>query len=123
MLFASFAASVGVMLVFCCNPKLMRESPTNYLILSIFTLAESVMVGMVCASYTKESVLIALAVTTLVVFTLSLFACQTTYDFTGMGPYLWTAMMVMMGFSFALWIGSMMGLHGPAFSMMRMAYS
>lgn len=123
MLFASFFASIAVTCVFCCSPRLMRESPTNYLILAVFTLAESVMVGMVCASYTKESVLIALAVTTLVVLSLSLFACQTTYDFTGMGPYLFTAMMVLCGFSFALWIASMLGLHGPAFGALWMAYS
>merc|ERR1719265_411316 len=110
LMFFSLALTIAMMCTFSCNPGLMRRIPHNYIILFIFTLAESVLVGFICIQYTKESVLIVLAVTALVVFSLTLFACQTTYDFTGFGPYLLVALMVMMGMSFAFFIGSLMGL-------------
>merc|ERR1719379_2227595 len=106
------AVSIAAMCTFMCNPGLMRQSPQNYIILFVFTLAESVLVGFICVQYTKESVLIVLAVTALVVFALTLFACQTTYDFTGCGPYLLCALMVMCGMSLVFWIAAMCGLAG-----------
>merc|ERR1719422_2081212 len=106
LLFGSLTVSVGVMCVFMCSPGLMRKVPQNYILLLVFTLAESVMVGFICASYTQESVLIAMGLTALVVVALTLFACQTTYDFTGLGPYLFCAVMVLMGFGFMLTIAS-----------------
>lgn len=63
----------------------MRRSPTNYLLLTLFTAAESVMVGFICIQYTQESVLIALGLTAFLVLALSLFACQTKVDFTAVG--------------------------------------
>jgi hypothetical protein len=123
-LFASFAVSVGMMCIFMCNPSLMRQSPINYVILFVFTLAKSVMVGFICIQYTKESVLIVTGVTAFVVLGLSLFACQTSYDFSGMGPYLMCAVMVLMGMGFCLWIGSMLGMAGsPAFKAVHMLYA
>lgn len=121
--FASIAVTIGVMCVFCCAPQLMRQSPANYIILAVFTMAEGVMIGFICIQYTRESVLIVTAVTTFVVFGLTLFACQTKSDFTGCGPYLFAGLLVLMGMSFAFWIASMLGLHGQAFETMRMVYA
>lgn len=123
-LFTSLAVSVGLMCVLMCNPGLMRQSPTNYIILFVFTLAESVLVGFICIEYTKQSVLIVTAVTAFVVFGLTLFACQTSYDFTGWGPYLMCAVLVLMGMSFCFWIAYMLGLAGTqAFQTMRLVYA
>jgi hypothetical protein len=123
-LFASLALSLAVMCVFWCRPASMRKTPQNYILLLLFTLAESVMVGFVCIQYTTESVLIALGITALVVFALSLFACQTSYDFTGFGPYLFCALMVLCGFSFALMLSSWMGLGGhEGFKMVNLIYA
>merc|ERR1719221_2441385 len=66
----------------------MRRVPTNYVLLSLFTFFESVVVGFVSAQYTQESVVIAMGITALVVVSLTIFACQTKMDFTGFGPYL-----------------------------------
>jgi len=124
MQFASIAVTIGVMCIFCCKPQLMRQSPINYIILAVFTLAESVMIGFICIQYTQESVLIVTGITTFVVFGLTLFACQTTSDFTGCGPYLMCGILVLMGMSFMFWIASMLGLGGsPAFQTMRMVYA
>merc|ERR1740115_61732 len=124
MQFASIAVTIGVMCIFCCKPQLMRQSPINYIILAVFTLAESVMIGFICIQYTQESVLIVTGITTFVVFGPTLFACQTTSDFTGCGPYLMCGILVLMGMSFMFWIASMLGLGGsPAFQTMRMVYA
>merc|ERR1719162_2792681 len=109
LMFFAFALSIAMMCTFSCNPGLMRSSPTNYILLFIFTMAESVLVGFICIQYTQESVLIVTAVTAFVVFGLTLFACQTTYDFTGCGPYLMCAMLVLFGMSMCFWIASMLG--------------
>merc|ERR1719284_748573 len=101
-----------MMCVFMCKPDMMRTSPTNYILLGLFTLAQSFVVGIICTQYTQQSVLIALGITSLVVVGLTAFAFQTDYDFTGFGPYLFCGCLVLMGFSFMLAITSMCGLHG-----------
>merc|ERR1719330_1372502 len=93
MLFASFALSMGVMCYFMCKPESMRQVPLNYILLTVFTLAEAVLVGFISSTYTQESVLLVLAITCIVVFSLTLFACQTSIDFTGMGSYLFANML------------------------------
>lgn len=124
LLFGSLAMSVVMMCVFMCKPGLMRQTPTNYVLLGLFTLAESVMVGFICTTYTQESVLICLAMTALVVVALTVFACQTKYDFTGMGPYLFAAIMVLLGLSLCLSIAGMTGLGAsPAFKAVRLVYA
>merc|ERR1719498_1259144 len=104
MIFVSMAMSIVMMFVFICCPDTMRRSPTNYILLAIFTVAKSVMLGFICIGYTQESVLIAVGITAFVVVALTLFACQTTVDFTGYGPYLFCGLMVLFGLSFAFMI-------------------
>lgn len=123
LMFVSFAISISMMCVFMCKPDLMRQAPTNYVLLTMFTLAESVMVGVISVQYTQESVLIALGITCLVVVGLTVFACQTTYDFTGFGPYLFCGCLVLMGFGFTMWIVSMFGLTGPAFKVANICHA
>ncbi|CAJ1461160.1 unnamed protein product, partial [Effrenium voratum] len=102
----------------------MRSSPTNYILLSLFTLAESILVGFISSMYTQESVLFVLAATCVVVLGLMLFACQTTYDITGWLPYVFVMSMAMCGFCMVLWVASMFGLaSSPAFEAMHLIYS
>jgi len=123
-MFLSLAITIGIMCVFMCKPGLMRTTPTNYVLLFLFTIAESILVGCICTQYTQESVLIVTGITAFVVFALTLFACQTSYDFTGMGPYLFCGMMVLCAMSFVFWIAAMMGLgSSPAFQTMRLLYA
>lgn len=122
--YLSLAGTIGVMCVLCCAPGLMKTSPQNYIILFIFTLCESVLVGFITLQYTVGSVLFVTAITAFVVFGLTLFACQTKYDFTGMGPYLFAALLVLSGFGFCLMIASWTGLAGTAgFETLRMVYA
>jgi len=124
VLVASLVLSVAMMCVFVCSPNTMRTTPTNYILLTVFTLCESVMVGFISLAYTKESVLIVLGITAFVVFGLTLFACQTSIDFTGMGPYLFCAVLVLMGFGFLVSMIGWLGLAShEAFQGMRLVYA
>lgn len=107
LLYASMVASISILCVFMCCPDTMRKTPINYALLLLFTVAESVLVGFVSAQYTVASVLMAFGITTIVVLSLSIFACQTKIDFTGCGPYLFVALMCLMAFGFMLWMCSL----------------
>lgn len=68
-------------LVLMCSSARVRY-PYNYLLLFIFTASEAMLIGVVAAFYTVPSVAVALGATSLLAIGLSLFACQTKYDFT-----------------------------------------
>jgi len=83
----------------CGCQKNMRTFPINYMLLAGFTITEGLLVGVICANYTVASVLMAVLATGILVFSLSLYAMTTKSDFTGMGVYLFAAMMCLMIFS------------------------
>merc|ERR1719323_2617612 len=60
------------------------------------------MTGFVASLYTAKSVLLALGVTCAVFFALTAFACLTGTDFTGMGPYLFAALLSLVAFGFTM---------------------
>jgi len=124
LMFVSLAGSISLMCVFACYPQTMRRSPTNYIILLLFTLCEAVLIGFICLNYTLNSILVAVGVTAFIVLSMTLFACQTKVDFTGFGPYLFAASMCLMGFGFLFMIGSMAGLGAmPAFQTLNLVYA
>lgn len=106
LILLSAALSIGTMCIFCCAPSLMRKSPQNYIILFLFTLAESIVVGMITVQYDTSTVVMAFGVLTVVVFALTVFACQTSIDFTGCGPYLFVGILCLMAFGFFMWLAS-----------------
>lgn len=95
--------SIGMVLgLVCCCQSAIRTYPTNYIFLFTFTIVEACVVGMISSMYTTNSVLLAVASTTVVFLALTAFACCTEIDFTGMGIFLYGALMCMMGFGFVL---------------------
>jgi len=100
----------------------MQKYPLNYALLLLFTLAEAILVGLVSVQYTQESIVIALTVTTAIVFALTLFACQTKCDFTGCGPYLFVGLLSLWAFGIFLWLGSFM-LGSSGFATWRLIYA
>lgn len=86
---------LAVLIAIMCNPGLAKNYPTNYVMLSLLTLGISFMTGLTCSAFTTSSVLMAVGMTTLVVAGLMCFAMQTKHDFSGMGPYLFIALLVM----------------------------
>lgn len=71
-----------------CYKSLARSVPTNYLILSVFTIAESYIVSAVVALSDEKSVLIAVVLTTAIVLALTIYAFTTDTDFTLLGGLL-----------------------------------
>jgi len=84
--------SVGGLLALQCfimmSPESMKHSPTNYIVLLVFTVLQSVLVGIICCVYEAESVALAFGVTMGIFMGLTICAFTTKIDFTGMGGYL-----------------------------------
>jgi len=122
LLLASAALSIGTMCIFCCAPHLMRQYPTNYIILFLFTIGESIIVGLISVQFTTASVVLAFGITCGMVLALTLFACQTRIDFTGCGPYLFVAALCLMLFGLFVWLGSFF-LTGATFQTLNLLYA
>ena len=71
-------------IIVCCQ-GIMRQVPQNYIILFLFTLAESYCVAFICAYTRPEVVFMAAAMTCVMVVTLTLYAINTKTDITMQG--------------------------------------
>ncbi|KAH9256299.1 hypothetical protein BASA81_005520 [Batrachochytrium salamandrivorans] len=94
--------SLASLLTLACCANQARTHPNNLVFLGLFTTAESVLLGVVCAAYTLESVMFAVGVTAMLVLGLVAFASVTKQDFTGAGPYLFVALMSLLMYSVLL---------------------
>jgi FtsH-binding integral membrane protein len=72
-----------------------KSYPTNLLFLSGFTALEAYAISVVVSFYDSRIVLQALILTFGIFVALTLFACQTKYDFTSWMPYLFGALWVL----------------------------
>ncbi|XP_065176468.1 protein lifeguard 1-like [Sycon ciliatum] len=91
---------IATLIALACCGQLRRKHPHNIILLGVFTLAESFLLGTFAAHFRRESVVSAVAITALVVLAVSLFACQTKYDFTTCGGFLFVSLFVLIGFGF-----------------------
>lgn len=87
-----------VMIVLACCESVSRTYPLNMILLFVFTIMESVLLGVITIQYKTDTVLIAAALTAFIVIGLTIFAFQTKIDFTGMGTYLFVICLVLFGF-------------------------
>uniref|UniRef100_A0A7S2FID7 Uncharacterized protein n=1 Tax=Alexandrium andersonii TaxID=327968 RepID=A0A7S2FID7_9DINO len=93
--------NIGLLFAMMCPcgcEKNMRTFPTNYILLGCFTATEGFLVGVCCVQYTLSSVLLAVVCTGVLVGGLTAYAFFTKTDFTGFGPYLFAACLVLMIF-------------------------
>eukprot|EP01066_Platyproteum_vivax_P008921 Platyproteum_vivax@DN3868_c0_g1_i2.p1 len=102
LIWLSLALQFGILFGLMCFPQVMKKYPQNYIVLGVFTLIQTLLVGVIILAYPPFLVLTALGMTVALVLALSLFACQTKYDFTGFGPYLFVYGMCLMGFGLLL---------------------
>ena len=89
-------------IIICC-PKTMRQVPQNYIILLLFTLAESYFVGFICAFTNPKIVFMAATMTFVMVISLTLYAINTNNDITMQGGALFifsAAVMLLIFFGF-----------------------
>jgi len=94
-LFTAFA-------IICCG-EMRRKHPHGIICLSVLTISMSVMVGVISASYDTQTVLWAAIMTCGCVLGLTLFACQTKYDFTMFGGILCSMCFVLIMSMMVLW--------------------
>jgi len=97
MLWVSMFGAIGFMLLTFWKRK---SYPTNLLFLGIFTALEAYTVSVVTSFFESKIVLEALVFTLGIFIALTLFACQTKYDFTSWVPYLFGALWVLILFGF-----------------------
>ncbi|KAG5938484.1 hypothetical protein E4U53_007996 [Claviceps sorghi] len=77
-----------------------KSYPTNLLFLSLFTFAEAYSISVIVSFYKTAIVLNAVVLTAGIFIFLTLFACQTKYDFTSWMPYLFGALWALILFGF-----------------------
>ena len=87
MLLMFFLLLILPCVITCCQ-GLMRQVPQNYIILLIFTFAESYVVGFICAYSKPEIVFMAAAMTFVMVLSLTFYAINTNNDITMQGGLL-----------------------------------
>ena len=112
MLWMSLFGAIGFMLLTYWKRK---SYPTNLLFLGAFTALEAYSISVITSFYDSKIVLEALIFTVAIFVALSLFACQTKYDFTNWLPYLFGALWVLIIFGF-------MSMFFPKNSMMELGY-
>jgi len=119
MLYLSMAGLIATMCSMMCCASALRTFPTNYAFLGVITVVMSVIVGFSSAMYTWQSVLLAAGITTAIFVLMTAYAWTTETDFTGMGPYLFAGLIVMMVFGFVI---SIMGMCGANIEWAMMGY-
>jgi protein lifeguard len=97
LMWTSLFGSIAFMLLTYWKRK---SYPTNLLFLSGFTLLEAYTIGVIVSFYQSRIVLNALILTLGIFIALTLFACQTKYDFTSWMPYLFGSLWVLILFGF-----------------------
>ncbi|KAI4592096.1 hypothetical protein KJ359_011887 [Pestalotiopsis sp. 9143b] len=97
LVFVSLFGAIGFMLLTYWKRK---SYPTNLLFLSGFTLLEAYSVSVIVSFYKSSIVLNAVFLTGGIFVFLTLFACQTKYDFTSWMPYLFGAVWGLILFGF-----------------------
>lgn len=93
----SLFGAIGFMLLTFWKRK---SYPTNLLFLSGFTALEAYSISVIVSFYQSRVVLEALILTLGIFVALTLFACQTKYDFTSWMPYLFGGLwaLILVGF-------------------------
>lgn len=88
ILFFMFIILIIIPIVIICCRGIMRQVPQNYIILLIFTLAESYCIGFICSFYNPKIVFMAAFMTFVMVLSLTLYAINTNTDITMSGGIL-----------------------------------
>lgn len=82
LMWVALGVLIVMMIVLACCESVRRASPCNFVCLGLYTLAQGFILGVVSAIHDPETVLMAVGLTALVCFGLTIFAFQTKWDFT-----------------------------------------
>ncbi len=90
--YACIAILFGTVFAVICCDRIAKQFPQDYGILTLFTLAQSYLLGSVCNRYSPNVVILAGSATLGITMALTLFAFQTKYDCTGAAGFLFGAL-------------------------------
>lgn len=96
LFYSAVIVNIVVMLMLMCSTKMAKQVPLNYILLSVFTISECIIVGFICSHSKTELVLMALFMTAAICIGLTLYAMTTDTDFTMQGGMLFIAAIVML---------------------------
>ncbi|XP_013786930.1 protein lifeguard 1-like [Limulus polyphemus] len=96
----AFVLMLIVMIVLVCCDKVRRNYPSNIVLLVIFTVLESFMLGCAAGGYKADEVMMAVGICAVVTLGLTIFAFQTKWDFTTCGGFLLVAVLILICFGF-----------------------
>lgn len=91
----SFVVMFVTLIAITCCGEVRRKSPMNFILLGLFTLAESFMLGCTASRFNSQEVILAVGITAGVCLALTLFAFQTKWDFTTCSGFLFVAVIVL----------------------------
>ena len=95
MLIVTFFIFFTCLLAPIFSPNIYRTVPTNYIVLTLFSLSFGWWIAAYTILYTKTSVLFVLCLTAVTVASLTCYAMYTKKDYTGLGNFLFTALIVL----------------------------
>lgn len=112
LFWVALAVLIVTMIAMACCEGVRRSSPTNFIFLGLFTLAQTFMLGTLTSKVPADTVLIAVGATAAVCLALTLFAFQTKFDFTMCNGVLFVALILFMIFGIvaSIWRGPKMQL-------------
>ncbi|XP_043288245.1 protein lifeguard 1-like [Venturia canescens] len=98
MVWTCLGITIVLLISMACCSSVRRKAPMNYVFLTIFTLAEGVLLASISSAYQADAVLMAVGITAVVCLGLTIFAFQTKWDFTAMHSVLFVALLILMLF-------------------------
>jgi len=111
-----FTSIIGAFVFLLLTFWKRKSYPANLLFLTAFTVSEGYAISVVTAFYDSRTVLWAVIITLGIFAALTIFACQTKYDFTHWLPYLGGALWLLIIFGF-------MAIFFPIGGIMELVYS
>lgn len=94
----SLGIVIVVIIVLACCGETRRKAPMNFILLFVFTFAESLVLASNASYYKADAVAMAVGITAAVCLGLTLFAFQTKWDFTMCGGFLFVAVIILLLF-------------------------
>ncbi|XP_016993699.3 protein lifeguard 1 isoform X1 [Drosophila takahashii] len=94
VVFVAMIVNIIVLIMIVCVESVRRKHPVNLICLAIFTFTMSVLLGATSSLMDSNIVLAAVAITTILVTALCIYAVQTKYDYTACGGLMITFVMI-----------------------------
>ncbi len=103
LLWVFIISELCVMYAIIYSKRCAREVPLNYILLTIFTILESILVSFITTIYPPKMVLLAGFITMMLFIVLTVYAITTKRDFTFCGAFLFVcfSMLFVCGIMFA----------------------